>query len=74
MINDVDGGIPTFAGRIAECDPAKGCGWIETDGQRIFLHRREFAEWRKRPQVGDAIGFTAGTDRQDGFAQRTPCI
>lgn len=52
---------PTFTGRINEWDSDKGCGWIETDGQRIFLHRREFAERRKRIEVGDIIRFTAGT-------------
>lgn len=52
---------PTFTGRIAEWDSDKGCGWIETDGQRIFLHRREFAERRKRIEPGDLIRFRAGT-------------
>lgn len=53
--------LPEFTGRIVEWDPAKGCGWVEVDGQRIFLHWREFAERRKRPAVGDVIRFTAGT-------------
>ena len=39
--------VPHFTGRIVDWDDARGHGWIETDGQRIFLHRREFAEFRK---------------------------
>ena len=53
--------VPKFTGRIVEWDAAGGHGWVETDGQRIFLHRRDFAELRKRPAVGDAVEFTAGT-------------
>ena len=52
---------PFFRGRIAEWDNERGCGWIESDGQRIFLHWREFAERRKRPEAGDLIRFTAGS-------------
>jgi uncharacterized membrane protein YsdA (DUF1294 family) len=53
--------VPEFTGRILEWDPAKGCGWVESGGQRIFLHWRDFAERRKRPAVGDVIRFSAGT-------------
>lgn len=53
--------IPQFTGRIVEWDRDRGCGWVEADGQRIFLHWREFAERRKRPEAGDQIRFTAGT-------------
>ena len=53
--------IPQFTGRIVEWDREKGCGWMESDGQRIFLHWREFAERRKRPEPGDEVRFTAGT-------------
>lgn len=52
--------IPNFVGRIVEWDRERGYGWIETDGQRIFLHCRDFIERRKRPEVGDLIRFTAG--------------
>ena len=53
--------VPHFTGRRVDWDDARGHGWIETDGQRIFLHRREFAEFRKRPEIGDSIRFIAGT-------------
>jgi uncharacterized membrane protein YsdA (DUF1294 family)/cold shock CspA family protein len=52
--------VPRFTGRIAQWDPAKGCGWIESDGQRIFLHRREFADRRKEIEAGDRVRFVAG--------------
>ena len=42
--------IPQFTGHIVESYAEHGCGWMERDGQRIFLHWREFAERRKRPE------------------------
>ncbi|MEP6686309.1 MAG: DUF1294 domain-containing protein [Verrucomicrobiota bacterium] len=63
--------IPNFTGRIVEWDRAKGWGWIDTQGQRIFLHHREFAERHKRPEVGDVIRFTAGTDSNGRFCAKT---
>ena len=53
---------PTFTGQIVQWDDEKGYGWVESKGQRIFLHRREFSERHKRPEVGDAIRFIVGTD------------
>ena len=53
--------LPQFTGRIVKWNREKGCGWMERDGQRIFLHWREFAERRKRPEPGDEVRFTAGT-------------
>ena len=51
---------PTFTGRIVEWDDSGGCGWVETDGQRIFLHIRDFRERRGRPAPGRLVCFTAG--------------
>ncbi len=53
---------PNFTGRIVQWDREKGFGWLETEGQRIFLHIREFSARHKRPEVGDVIRFIAGTD------------
>jgi hypothetical protein len=64
--------VPEFTGRIVEWDFAKGCGWLESDGQRIFLHWPGFAERRKRPAVGDVIRFTAATG-PCGTALRAEC-
>ena len=55
---------PNFTGRIAEWDREKNYGWIDTEGQRTFLHIRDFAKRHKRPEVGDVVRFTAGTDRK----------
>ena len=65
--------IPQFTGRIVEWDSERGCGWVEAEGQRIFLHWREFAKRRKRPAAGDEIQFTTGTDQRVRFAQRMQC-
>ena len=53
--------IPQFTGRIVESDGEKGCGWVEADGERTFLHWREFEKRWKQPAAGDQIRFTVGT-------------
>ena len=65
---------PTFDGRIVEWDRAKGWGWVESQGQRIFLHRREFSERHKQPAVGDRIQFTAGTDLNGRLCVKTAVL
>lgn len=45
-----------------EWDDARGFGFLEFEGRRVFLHRREFAERHKRPEVGDRIAFNVGQD------------
>lgn len=52
--------VPILTGRIVDWDQERGHGWVDADGQRIFLHRRDFAGRRKRPEVGDRIRFSAG--------------
>ncbi|RYD69613.1 MAG: cold shock domain-containing protein, partial [Verrucomicrobiaceae bacterium] len=51
-------------GRLTQWDDAKGFGWIEKDGQRIFAHIKEFGNGQPRPVVGDEVMFTAGMDAQ----------
>ena len=63
--------VPNFTGRIIEWDRAKGWGWLEAQGRRVFLHRREFAERHKQPEVGDVIRFTAGTDTKGRICAKT---
>ena len=62
--------VPNFTGTIVEWDRERGCGWVDTEGQRIFLHWRDFAERRKRPEVGDVIRFIAGTGPNGGTCAR----
>ena len=51
-------------GEIIEWSHERGFGFVESGGRRIFLHRRDFAERHKAPEVGDRIRFEVGTDRQ----------
>lgn len=51
-------------GRIVEWSRERGFGYLECEGQRVFLHWREFSERHKRPEVGDVILFSFGKDRQ----------
>ena len=51
-----------LTGRIVEWNGPRGFGYLVTQDQRLFLHIRDFAERHKRPEVGDMIRFTIGTD------------
>jgi uncharacterized membrane protein YsdA (DUF1294 family)/cold shock CspA family protein len=53
-----------LTGPIVDWNPERGFGFIESNGQRIFLHMRDFNERHKVPEVGDVIQFDLGTDRQ----------
>lgn len=50
--------------RIVEWNDDKGYGFLGVGQERVFLHRRDFAERHKRPVVGDVIRFTLGLDAQ----------
>lgn len=50
--------------KIIEWDRQKGYGFLQHGKQRVFLHRRDFAEHHKQPAVGDAINFQLGRDSQ----------
>jgi len=54
----------SLSGRITEWNRERGFGYLDNDGQRIFLHIREFKERHKQPEVGDAITFVMGSDQQ----------
>jgi cold shock CspA family protein len=51
-----------LTGEIVEWDRQKGYGFLQVGKQRVFLHRRDFAEHHKKPAVGDAIHFMMGKD------------
>jgi uncharacterized membrane protein YsdA (DUF1294 family)/cold shock CspA family protein len=53
-----------FTGRIVEWNRDRGFGYLEHDGDRVFLHIREFSERHKAPEIGDRIRFVTGVDRQ----------
>ncbi len=49
---------------IVEWDAQKGYGFLQVGEGKVFLHRNEFAEFHKRPQIGDLIQFSVGLDAQ----------
>ena len=51
-----------LTGRIVEWDDRRGYGYLQLGRSRMFLHRRDFAELHKRPEIGDKIEFTVGLD------------
>ncbi len=51
-------------GRIVEWRKDRGYGFVESDGRRVFLHRRDFAELLKAPEAGDNVSFIVGADEQ----------
>ncbi len=50
--------------RLAEWHDAKGYGWIDAGGRRVFAHIKDFAPGQRRPVAGDEVTFTPGTDEQ----------
>ncbi|WP_226895728.1 cold shock and DUF1294 domain-containing protein [Luteolibacter marinus] len=50
--------------RIVEWHDAKGYGWIEAGGKRVFVHIKDFEPGQRRPVAGDAVSFTMGSDEQ----------
>ena len=62
---------PELTGRIIKWDAGRGFGFVHTGERRVFLHIREFSEHHKRPEPGDQIRFTLGTDDQNRpYAQK----
>lgn len=53
---------PALRGLIVEWDETKDFGFLEFEQERIFLHRRDFAEFHKQPEVGDRVWFDLGAD------------
>lgn len=53
-----------LTGRIIDWNPDRGFGFVDCDGHRLFLHMRDFAKRHKLPEVGDAIRFELGKDKQ----------
>src|SRR6478672_3270559 len=51
-------------GRISEWNEAKGYGWVDAGGKRLFAHIKEFDRGQRRPVAGDEVSFTPGTDGQ----------
>ncbi|HEY4245930.1 MAG TPA: DUF1294 domain-containing protein [Lacunisphaera sp.] len=56
--------VPMATGQITEWNPDRGFGFLESDGRRIFLHAKDFAQHYKVPEVGDRVSFKMGVDKQ----------
>jgi uncharacterized membrane protein YsdA (DUF1294 family)/cold shock CspA family protein len=52
----------THTAEIVDWDDQKGYGFLQLGDARVFLHRREFAKFHKRPKLGDKIEFALGLD------------
>jgi uncharacterized membrane protein YsdA (DUF1294 family)/cold shock CspA family protein len=52
----------SLTAKIVEWDDEKGYGFLQVGKDRLFLHRRDFAERHKPPALGDVIRFTIGQD------------
>src|SRR4051812_31089466 len=50
-------------GKIVEWNNRKGFGFLQLGNARVFLHRREFAQFHKTPELGDQITFSVGLDK-----------
>lgn len=53
-----------LTGRIDEWNDAKGFGWTEVEGKRVFVHVKEFEPGQRRPRKGEEIRFILASDSQ----------
>jgi len=51
-------------GKIIEWNSPKNFGFIDDGQRRVFAHIREFKDRHKKPEAGDSLTFTLGTDNQ----------
>lgn len=58
-----EAGVPR-PGRLTEWLDDKGYGWVESDGERIFAHIKDFRRGQPRPRKGDEVRFHFGIDTQ----------
>jgi uncharacterized membrane protein YsdA (DUF1294 family)/cold shock CspA family protein len=49
-------------GTIVEWVDAKGYGWVEAGGTRLFVHIKDFERGQRRPQAGEEVRFIPGID------------
>ena len=51
-------------GRIVAWNNERGFGWVESDGEKVFVHLREFKGTDITPALGVEFPFVMGTDVQ----------
>lgn len=54
--------IKQQTGTITDWDDRRGFGWLEADGQRIFIHIKEIESGQRRPKAGERVRFALGRD------------
>jgi uncharacterized membrane protein YsdA (DUF1294 family)/cold shock CspA family protein len=55
---------PVRTGKIVVWNSARGFGWLECEGERLFVHLREFKGTDIEPALGVEFPFVVGTDVQ----------
>ncbi len=65
-------GESVITGTILVWNEAKGFGWVECEGERLFFHSREFAGVRGKLAVGEELRFVVGTDIKGRPCARLP--
>jgi uncharacterized membrane protein YsdA (DUF1294 family)/cold shock CspA family protein len=50
--------------RISEWNRARGFGYLDHEGRRVFLHIRDFTDRERPPLAGDHVSFVIGADKQ----------
>lgn len=62
-LKEKEAGAPTVrSGRIVAWDDRKGFGWLECEGERLFVHMKEFDGSGLRPGLDVEFPFVVGTD------------
>lgn len=53
-------------GKLVSWDASKGYGFISpsTSGKNIFIHKSDFSNRKRQPQINDIITFTLSKDRK----------
>ncbi len=49
-------------GKIVAWEDARGFGWLDDGGDRVFAHINEFPTGERRPRKGEWVRFVAGKD------------
>ncbi|MFK7850029.1 MAG: DUF1294 domain-containing protein [Akkermansiaceae bacterium] len=49
-------------GKVVAWDEKKGFGWLECEGEKIFVHVMEFRGCKQQPGLGVEFPFVMGTD------------
>ena len=56
--------VAATSGRLVDWNDAKGFGWVEAGGKRLFAHIKSFERGQRRPMTGDEVVFSPEVDHQ----------